>query len=290
MTADQAHPRLSLNQATTKFCSLEEVVRAASAAGLRGVGLWRESLAEAGLARARALLADHGLTVTSLCRGGFFTAPDGAGRAAAIADNRAAIEEAAQIGAPALVLVCGGLPAGSRNLPEARAQVSAALDVLVPVARDAGVRLALEPLHPMFCGDRAVVSTLRQALGLITPYPAEDAGVCLDTYHVWWDPDFPRVLGELRDRVALYQVADWVTPLAADALLSRGHLGDGCVDFGAMTSAVFGSGYSGWVEVEIFRQDVWDAPAEQTIKRVISDFGRLVAPALPESACQCVKS
>jgi sugar phosphate isomerase/epimerase len=276
------HPRLSLNQATTKFWPLADLVRGCASAGVRGIGLWRESLADAGLAGARAMIADSGLTVTSLCRGGFFTAPDAAGLASAIAGNRAAIEEAAGIGAPVLVLVCGGLPGGSRDLAGARAQVADALDALVPYAHDAGVRLALEPLHPMFCADRAVVSTAGQALSLVADYPPGDAGVCLDTYHVWWDPELPQVLGRLAGRVALYQVADWVTPLAADALLSRGHLGDGCIDFGPITSAVTGLGYDSWVEVEIFRQDVWEAPGEQTIARVAADFGRLVAPYLPE--------
>jgi sugar phosphate isomerase/epimerase len=155
------------------------------------------------------------------------------------------------------------------------------LEALVPYARGAGIRLAVEPLHPMFCADRSVVSTLRQALDLVADYPAADAGVCLDTYHVWWDPDFPHLLDRLAGRVVLYQVADWVTPLAANALLSRGHLGDGSIDFGPVTSAVFSTGYDGWVEVEIFRQDVWDVPGDQTISRVIADFSRLVAPALP---------
>jgi sugar phosphate isomerase/epimerase len=278
------HPRLSLNQATTRYWPLGEVVRACASAGVRGIGVWRESLAGAGPARARSLIEDSGLTVTSLCRGGFLTAPGASGRAAAIAENRAAIEEAAAIGAPELVLVAGGLPADSRDLPGARGQVADALDALVPYARDAGVRLAIEPLHPMFCADRAVVSTLRQALSLASDYPAADVGVCLDTYHVWWDPDFPHLLDRLAGRIALYQVADWVVPLAADALLSRGHLGDGCIDFAPITSAVLGTGYDGWVEVEIFRQDVWDAPGEQTISRVIADFGRLVGPALPGEA------
>ena len=279
--AQNPHPRLSLNQATTRSAPLAEVVRACAGAGVRGIGVWRDSLANAGPRRVRTLVDDSGLTVTSLCRGGFFTATEAAGRAAAIADNRAAIEEAAAIGAPELVLVSGGLPGSSRDLPGARSQVADALDALVPYARDAGVRLAVEPLHPMFCTDRSVVSTLAQALSLISDYPATDVGVCVDTYHVWWDPDLRSSLDSLAGRIALYQVADWVVPLAADALLSRGHLGDGCIDFGSITSAVLSTGYDGWIEVEIFRQEVWDAPAEQTISRVITGFGRLVAPALP---------
>src|SRR5487761_1395995 len=61
--------------------------------------------------------------------------------------------------------------------------------------------------------------------------------------------------------LALFQVADWVLPLAPDALLSRGHLGDGCADITGLSSAVHQHGYDGWVEVEIFRQEVWEAPA-----------------------------
>ncbi|HEY4463855.1 MAG TPA: sugar phosphate isomerase/epimerase [Streptosporangiaceae bacterium] len=276
-----AHPRLSVNQATTKNWTLEQAVRGCAAAGVTGIGLWRDRVAQVGAERAAAMAADAGLTVTSLCRGGFFTAPTAGGRKEAIEENRRAIDEAAALGPTELVLVVGGLPDGSRDLAGARAMVTEALSDLVPYARAAGVRLALEPMHPMFCADRGVLSTLGQAVDMAAQFAPDEVGVCVDTYHVWWDPGLPAQLARCADRLALFQVADWVVPLAPDVLLSRGHLGDGCADIAGLSSAVHQHGYDGWVEVEIFRREIWEAPGEVTLARVISSFDRLVAPTVP---------
>lgn len=276
----KAHRRLSINQATTRLWSLKDLLDSCVCYGISGVGLWRESVAAMGLRSAARLLEDRGVAATSLCRGGFFTATDVSARKAAWAENRKAIEEAAELGAPELVLVTGGLVDGSRDLAGARGLVRDALDYLVPFAHELGVRLALEPLHPMFCADRAVVSTLGQALGLVRDYSPDDCGICVDTYHVWWDPELAGVVPALAGRIALYQVADWVVPLAADALLSRGHLGEGCIDFCSISELIQKAGYQGMVEVEIFRSEVWAAPGQETLERVISSFDRLVAPAL----------
>jgi sugar phosphate isomerase/epimerase len=277
-----AHARLSLNQATTKHWTLPEAVAGCVEAGIGGIGLWRDRVAEVGAGRAARLVADAGLTVTSLCRGGFLSDAEPAARKAAYDDNRRAVDEAALVGARELVLVVGGLPEGSRDLVGARAAVADALEALVPYAAAAGVRLALEPLHPIFCADRAVLSTLGQELDLAAGFAPGEVGVCVDAYHVWWDPDLPAQLDRAAGRIALFQVADWVVPLAADALLSRGHLGAGSIDFPAITAMVTAAGYAGWVEVEIFRQDVWDAPGRDTVTRVVSTFDELVAPALPD--------
>lgn len=276
------HPRLSLNQATTNRWTLEQALDGCARAGVRGIGLWRDKIAAVGVGRAARLVADSGITVTSLCRGGFLTEPDEPGKSKAHDDNLRAIEEAAAVGAPVLVLVVGGLPPGSRNLSTARGYMIDAVSALVPDARAAGIRLALEPLHPMFCADRAVLSTLGQALDIAEQFPADAVGVCIDTYHVWWDPTLADQLERAAGRTALYQLADWVVPLTADPLLSRGHLGDGCIDFTATGAAVRKAGYDGWIEVEIFRQDVWDAPGERSLARIVGDFARLVAPSLAE--------
>lgn len=180
--------KLSLNQITTKRWSLPEAVEGCVAAGIPAIGLWRDKVAEVGTARAAKLVRDAGMSVSSLCRGGFFTAADAEQCRAALADNLRAVEEAAELGTDTLVLVCGGLPEGSRDLPGARARVRDALAELAPHAGDFGVRLAIEPLHPMFCADRAVVSTLGQALDLAEQFPVEQVGVVVDSYHVWWDP------------------------------------------------------------------------------------------------------
>ena len=254
--------RLSLNQATIKHATLPEAVDVCAALGIPGIGLWRDRLQETGARESAQLVRAAGLQVTSLCRGGFFTHTDPAARAAAIADNLAALDEAAAVGAPTLVLVSGGLPPGSRDLVRARQLVADALGELAPRAGELGVRLGIEALHPMFCADRCVVSTLGQALDLAEQFPADQVGVVVDSYHVWWDPDLFAQIARAGagGRIVSFQLCDWVVPLPADVLMGRGHLGDGSIDFAPMTAAVLATGYDGLVEVEIFNEDVWAAP------------------------------
>ncbi|WP_369069761.1 sugar phosphate isomerase/epimerase family protein [Kineococcus terrestris] len=274
--------RLSLNSATTKRWNLAEVVEGAVKAGLPAVGLWRDVVADAGLENAARTVREAGLRVSTLCRGGFLTAADDAGIAAAREDNRRAVEEAATLGAPALVMVVGGLPAGDRDLAGARERVAERIAELVPVALEHGVRLALEPLHPMYVADRAVLSTLGQALDLAAPHPVEAVGVVVDTFHVFWDPQVHEQIARAgrEGRTASYQVCDFNLPIAADALLSRGLMGDGVVDFAALTRSVAAAGWTGDVEVEIFNQDVWDTDGHEVLAAVAERYQRLVLPHL----------
>ncbi len=269
-----AHPRLSLNQATIRRAPLADAVKVTVAAGVGSIGLWREPVMDVGLPAAAALVRAAGLRVSSLCRGGFMTASEPAARRAALDDNRRAIAEAAALGTAELVLVVGGLPAGSRDLPGARQRVRDAIGELVPDALAAGVRLAIEPLHPMYAADRAVVSTLAQALDIAEQFPAAAAGVVVDTFHVWWDPDLLAQIARAGSagRIASYQVCDWITPLPADVLLARGLPGDGHIDFGPVTAAVTAAGYRGDVEVEVFNQAVWDAPWADVAAAVVRSF------------------
>lgn len=274
--------RFSLNQATIKRADLEEAVRVTAAAGIPAIGLWREPVQEYGVTAAARRVRDAGLRVSSLCRGGFFTAPEGKHRRRALDDNRRALDEAAALGTSELVLVAGGLPQSSRDLPGARARVADALTELVPHARATGVRLAIEPLHPMYAADRAVVSTLAQALDLAAPFAPDEVGVVVDTFHLWWDPELaPQVArAGAEGRISAYQICDWVTPLAADPLLSRGIPGTGHIDFAAFTSLVVGAGWTGDIECEVFRQEVWDAPSEQTARACVDAYQALVEPFL----------
>ncbi|MFV0425608.1 MAG: sugar phosphate isomerase/epimerase family protein [Beutenbergiaceae bacterium] len=285
--------RLSLNTATTKYATLAEAVEVAAQAGLGGVAPWRDRVAEVGLDQAVTIIAEAGLQVTSLCRGGFMSAADDEGVAAALADNRAAIVEAATLGTSELVLVVGGLPAcsepggpalpgGDKDIRAARQRVIDRVGELVPFAREHGVRLVLEPLHPMFAADRAVLSTLGQCLDLAEPFPAEAVGVLVDTYHVWWDPELEQQIKRAgaAGRLALYQVCDWLLPLAADPLLSRGYMGDGYIDFPTITRWVVEAGYTGAVEVEIFNADIWAQPTDQIVATMAQRYTDLVAPSL----------
>lgn len=261
--------RFSFNQATAKYWPLAELVAGCVAAGVTQVGLWRDQVAAHGsVAGAAKLVRDAGLTVTSLCRGGFFQEPDWWD------DNRRAVDEAAALGAPVLVLVSGGLPTGSRDIDAARAHVGEAVGELVPYATAAGVRLAIEPLHPMFAADRCVVSTLGQALALAAPYPAEAVGVCVDTYHLWWDDQVWAQLARAgqEGRIACFQLADWLTPLPAGVLLGRGLPGTGCIEMGRFLTAVEEAGYRGPIEVEVFHDELWSRPGPEILAATVAAF------------------
>ena len=278
--AADALARLSLNTATVQRLSLSEALQVARRAGLHHVGLWRDRVTEVGLARAVQLVAQSGLTVSSLCRGGFLTAADPAGIRDALADNRAAIAEAEALGTSELILVVGGLPPGDRDLVAARERVAARVGELAGFAESHGVRLVLEPLHPMYAGDRAVLSTLGQALDLAAPHDPAVVGVVVDTFHVWWDPALAEQVARAgrERRLASYQVCDFNLPIAADPLLSRGMMGDGVIDFAAITRMVAATGYHGPVEVEIFNADIWAAPADGVVETMTERWRTLVLP------------
>ncbi|NGN70013.1 sugar phosphate isomerase/epimerase [Streptomyces sp. A7024] len=263
---------LSLNQETIKQWSLPELAKGCVAAEVRGVGLWRAPVQEYGPEAAGRLLRDAGLTVTSLCRGGFFTASDAGERTAALEDNRRAIDEAVAVGTDVLVLVSGGLPAGSRDLHGARERIADALAELAPYARERGVRLAIEPLHPMYASDRCVVSTLAQALDLAERFPADAVGVVVDTYHLWWDDTIAAQIARAGERIAAFQLADWVTPLPEGVLLGRGQLGDGSVDFRWFREQVEAAGYTGWTEVEIFNPGLWARDGAEVLGEIIERY------------------
>lgn len=257
--------RLSLNQKTTNRWSVAEAVAGCVRAGLPAIGLWREPVQAVGVQQAARLVRDAGLRVSSLCRGGFLTAVQEAVWQASLEDNRRAVEEAATLGASCLVMVVGGLPPGSRDLAGARRRVEEGVDALVPYAAEHGVRLALEPMHPIYCADRGVLSTLGQALDLAERFPPEQVGVVVDTFHVWWDPQVLDQVARAVGRIASFQVCDWLTPLPADALLARGMMGDGHIDFRPLRRAVEAAGYDGDVEVEIFNADVWASDPDQVV-------------------------
>ena len=271
-------PRLSLNQETIKQWSLPELAEGCVKAGVTGVGLWREPVQKYGVEAAARLIRDAGLTVTSLCRGGFFTATDPAERAAALADNRTAIDEADTLGTDTLVLVSGGLPSGSRDLFAARERIADALGELGPYAAERGVRLAIEPLHPMYASDRCVVSTLAQALDLAIRFPADQVGVVVDTYHLWWDDTVAAQIARAgaEGRIAAFQLADWITPLPEGVLLGRGQLGDGAVDFRWFREQVDATGYDGPIEVEIFNPDLWARDGAEVLAEVADRYRALV--------------
>lgn len=266
--------RFSINQMTVKQLSLPELVSACGDLGISHIGLWREPVQSYGVEETAKLVRDAGLTVTTLCRGGFFTAIDPDERAAALDDNRRAVDEAATLGTDTLVLVSGGLPAGSKDLHGARERIADALAVLGPYAEEHGVRLAIEPLHPMYASDRCVVSTLTQALDLAERFPAHQVGVTVDTYHIWWDDNAPAQIARagVGGRIHTFQLADWTTPLPEGVLNGRGQIGDGAIDMREWQRYVEAAGYTGAIEVELFNDALWARDGREVLAETAERF------------------
>ncbi len=266
--------RFSINQMTVKQLSLPELTAACRELGVGNVGLWREPVQAYGVEAAAELVRDAGLRVTTLCRGGFLTAVGADARAEALADNRRAVDEAATLGTDTLVLVSGGLPPGDKDLRAARERIADALAELGPYAEEHGVRLAIEPLHPMFASDRCVVSTLTQALDLAERFPAQQVGVTVDTYHIWWDDRAPEQIARAGagGRIHTFQLADWTTPLPEGVLNGRGQIGDGAVDMREWKGYVEAAGYTGAIEVELFNEGLWARDGREVLAETAARF------------------
>jgi len=243
--------KLSLNTATIREkWGLAQAIDGCARHGIRGIAPWRDQLAAMGVKEAVRAIKANGLAVTGLCRGGFFTAKDWKD------DNRRAIEEAHELGARCLVLVVGGLPAGSKDLAGARNQVKEGIAAILPEARKAGVPLAIEPLHPMQAAERACINTLEQALDMCDQL-GSGIGVAVDVYHVWWDPKLAQQIARAgKQRLLAYHICDWLVP-TRDLLNDRGMMGDGVVDLPKIRAMVERAGYAGFHEVEIFSKLNW---------------------------------
>jgi sugar phosphate isomerase/epimerase len=269
MDGGRGRARLALNQATVQRWSAVEAIEGCARHGIGHVGLWRERVAEVGAAAVRRALAATGVRPSSLCRGGFFTAASETERRARLDDNRRAIEEAASVGAEVLVVVCGGVV--GRDIEGSRAMAEAAVAELAPFAAAAGVRLGVEPLHPLFAADRSVVCTLGQATAMVERIASPAVGLVVDAYHVWWDEGVHERIAEAGGRIVAFHVDDWLAP-PPDPLLGRGLMGDGCIDLRALRRSVDRAGYAGPIEVEIFNRELWDAPCEEVLARVVERY------------------
>jgi len=248
--------RLCVHTITTKPWSIEEITDRFAAAGVKGITVWRHSLEGRDVARVGQALRAAGLTVVSLCRGGFFPAVDAVGRQAAIDDNLRAIDEAQALGAPLVALVCGAVP--GQPLEQSRGQIVDGIAAVLDRASQAGIKLAIEPLHPMYADSRSAINTMRQANDACDLLDSSLVGVVVDVYHVWWDPELRSEIERSgrSGRLMALHVCDWRTP-TEDLLNDRGLMGEGCIDVRQIRGWVEENGFDGFIEVEIFSNRYW---------------------------------
>ncbi len=260
--------RLSFNQITADPWSLEQAVDRCSRSGIPYIAAWRHKL-DGDAAKASSLIRSAGLRVSSLCRGGWFSAPTAEERRNRIADNRIAIEEAASLGAPVLVIVSG--PANGQTLADARATVLDGLLEVLPDAEKAGVVLGIEPLHPMYAAERSVVVTLKQANDIADRLQSASAGVVVDAYHVWWDPEIMNEIERARGKIVGFHVSYWPLPMPG-ILMGRAMMGDGVIDLRQLRLAVDQTGYDGPIEVEIFNEGIWKSADDRLLQHIQHRF------------------
>ncbi|HWA26711.1 MAG TPA: sugar phosphate isomerase/epimerase family protein, partial [Lacunisphaera sp.] len=263
--------RLCIHTITTKPWPIETAAAKFSAAGVKGMTVWRDTLTGRDLKRTGQLLRDKGLSVVSLCRGGFFPAATAEGRAKALDDNRLAISEARELGAPLIVLVCGAVP--GQPLTESRQQIVDGIAALVPECQAAGVKLAIEPLHPMYADSRSAVNTLGQANDMVEQLKSPWVGVAVDVYHLWWDPALEQEIARCGRLKALfaYHVCDWRTP-TVDLLLDRGLMGEGCIPLRQIRAWVEATGFKGFNEVEVFSNRLWATDQDDYLKKIVQAY------------------
>jgi sugar phosphate isomerase/epimerase len=265
--------RLSLNQITTPQWSVEEAAQACSRRRIPSIALWRHKIAEYGLNESVRAVRDCDLHVSSICRGGMFPAASAEERRKRIEDNFRAVDEAAALQADVLVMVVGG--ASNVGIEAARLMVRDGIAELVSYAKSAGVRIGLEPLHPMFAADRSVLTTIAEGLAIALQYEPEEVGLVLDVFHIWWDPCVMQQISASAGRICGFHVSDWLVPLP-DVLLGRGMMGDGVIDIRSLRDAVDRAGYVGPIEVEIMNQAIWDEAPDSVLDRVIKTFESFV--------------
>jgi len=273
------HRWLSLNTATVrKQGDLIAIIEACARHGIRAIDPWRDQVAGVGLDRAVRAVKDAGLDLSGYCRGGMFTA-DSAHRSEARDDNRRAVDEAAALGAPCIVLVAGGLPqysrpgsAASKDITAARNQVHDGIAKMLDYARQAKMPLAIEPLHPAYAADRACVNTTKHALDIcdaLDPGRTGAIGVALDVYHIWWDPELKSQIARAgKDRLLAFHVCDWLVP-TKDILNDRGMMGDGVIDIKSVRAMAEAQGFAGYSEIEVFSNDWWTKPMDAVLTTCI---------------------
>jgi sugar phosphate isomerase/epimerase len=211
------------------------------------------------------MLRDSGLQVVSLARGGFFPAWTAEDRRRAIDDNLRVIEEAAEIGAPLIVLVCGAVP--GMPLSEARRQIAEGISSCIPDAEAAGVKLSIEPLHPMYADTRSAINTLKQANDMVVSIGSPTVGVTVDVYHLWWDSELDTEIQRANGAILSFHICDWRTP-TRDILNDRALMGDGCINIREIRGWVESTGFSGFNEVEIFSDEWWATDQGEFVEKI----------------------
>lgn len=263
--------KLCVHTITTKPWNINDAAKNYAASGVKGITVWRDALTDRNIRQTGQMLREHDLSIVSLCRGGFFPSVDPEKRKLALDDNRKAIEEAFELGTQLIVLVCGADPA--QSLEDSRKQIQESIAELIPEASAAGIKLAIEPLHPMYADTRSAINTLSQANDMTEALNSNWVGVAVDVYHLWWDPNLEKEIERCGKNNSLmaFHICDWKTP-TTDFLNDRGLMGEGCIPIRKIRNWVENTGFNGFQEVEIFSSKYWKMDQSEFLKQIITSY------------------
>ena len=263
--------RLCLHTITTRPWNIEQAADHYASAGVKGITVWRDALEGRNVSQTGQMLRDHDLTIVSLCRGGFFASKDSVKRKETLDDNRRAIGEAYELGTNKMLLVCGADP--RQSLEDSRKQIFEGIAAILPEAVAAGIRLAVEPLHPMYADTRSAINTLKQANDMDDALDSSNVGVAVDVYHVWWDPELESEIARCgrQGHLLAFHISDWKIP-TTDLLNDRGLMGEGCIPLRKIRSWVESAGFNGFIEVEIFSHTYWKQDQSQLLDKIIKAY------------------
>ena len=259
-----------------KKSSFRESLECMARNGIFKTAIWKPLLDETELKTAKQNLIDSGVKAISMCPlvlldEDAYPDPD-----TRLSCHQQFLEIAAELGVESVVVITGGLPSGSRDLKGQRLRVQEELSILIPLAKAAGVRLALEPLHPMVCGYRSVISTLSEANEILDSLDAnETLGIAVDSYALWWDSSLEEQIERSGQRLFNFHVSDWL-PETRDVRLDRGMPGDGIIDNRMIRSWMEKAGFQGSVEVEILSEfNWWKQDPEVVLQSIVKSLTNL---------------
>ena len=267
--------KLCVHTITTKPWNINDAAKNYAASGVKGITVWRDALTGRNIRQTGQMLREHDLSIVSLCRGGFFPSVDLEKRKLALDDNRKAIEEAFDLGTQLIVLVCGADPV--QSLEDSRKQIQDGIAELIPEASAAGIKLAIEPLHPMYADSRSAINTLSQANNMTEALNSPWVGVAVDVYHLWWDPNLEKEIERCGKNNALlaFHICDWKTP-TIDFLNDRGLMGEGCIPIRKIKTWVENAGFKGYHEVEIFSSKYWKMDQSEFLKKIVKAYREFI--------------
>ncbi|ACI59635.1 Xylose isomerase domain protein TIM barrel (plasmid) [Rhizobium leguminosarum bv. trifolii WSM2304] len=257
--------RFAINQITTKSWNMPDAIEGYRRQGVSGIAVWRDKMYEYGVKRTARHLRDAGMWVPTFCATAWMNQVDEDKFRSTLEENKRVLCDAAEVGAPNVVFVTGGPPQGTKDLHGFRSKMHDAIGELIGTARDVGIKIGIEPIHPMYAGDRHVINTMRQTNDLIDEF-GDILGIVADVYHCWWDPEFENELRRAGpDRILTFHYCDWLVPTRS--WFDRGMVGDGIIDIARYKRLLDEIGYKGPFELEIFSDlDWWKRDPDETVR------------------------